>query len=297
MARLRGARRQAGLALVFTLWGLTMLGLMAAAFLSGMRTEMRVIANIASAAEAGAIADGAIHWAILGLMAPPDARAFRTDGTSVLRHVPGGAVRLAVQDEAGKVDLNGADAPRLARLIAALGEPPETATRIADALVDFRDRDGLAQGGGAEDAAYPPGQAGPANRPFRAIDELREVTGIGRALAARLAPHVTVGPFARRVDARVATRAALLAQPGIDPAEADRYLAARSLDPAAQPPRGATYAASPGTRFTIRAVARASGGAVHAREALVTLDPAARLGFRIEGWRRDDAAPGEAPPP
>ncbi|MDT8345733.1 MAG: hypothetical protein RQ752_15010, partial [Thermohalobaculum sp.] len=106
-----------------------------------------------------------------------------------------------------------------------------------------------------------------------------------------------IGPFARRVDARVATRAALLAQHAVDAVEADRYLSARGADPAVPPPRGATYAASPGNRFTIRAVARAQSGAVHAREALVTLDPAARLGFRIEGWRRDDAAPGEAPPP
>lgn len=41
--------RQADLALVFALWGLALMGLMAAAFLSGMRTKMRVIANISTA--------------------------------------------------------------------------------------------------------------------------------------------------------------------------------------------------------------------------------------------------------
>ncbi|WP_406600635.1 hypothetical protein [Thermohalobaculum sediminis] len=76
-------------------------------------------------------------------------RAHGADGGSL-------PVGHADRDARDRQHLNGADPERLARLLSALGEPPERARDLAGALADFRDCDSLARGGGADAAAYPP---------------------------------------------------------------------------------------------------------------------------------------------
>ena len=296
-ARIRRAPddRRRGLALLFVLWGVTLLALLAAGFLDRTRTEALMVANRAAAAEAVALADGGIHRAIRTLLAARQtgATAPPTDGTPRMRAVAGGRLTVAIRDEAGKLDLNGADPVRLERLLVALGESPSRARSLTARILDFADKDSLPRPeGGAEAADYAAlGLAhGPADRRFLSVAELGQVAGIGPGLAARIAPHVTVGVFARGVDPRVASEPALLAQPGLDPAAVADWLARRRAG--GPPPEGTVWTTSPRTRFTIRATAR-TARARFAREALVTLDPRSRPPWRIRAWRQvDAAAPG-----
>ena len=62
---------------------------------------------------------------------------------------------VAVRDEAARIDLNAASFELLQAFFEALGEPRAVATRLAAAVIDWRDADSLGQpAGGAEDADY-----------------------------------------------------------------------------------------------------------------------------------------------
>ena len=61
-------------------------------------------------------------------------------------------VDVTMVDEQGKIDINAADPTLLSALFRALGVPQDKATRVASAMVDWRDADSLTQPqGGAED--------------------------------------------------------------------------------------------------------------------------------------------------
>lgn len=81
-------------------------------------------------------------------------------------------------------------------LLQNLGEEPQRAAHITDALRDWIDTDRVAQRNGAEDEAYmsliPPYR--PANQPLADVSELRAVLGVDTALYQRLLPYVCVLP-------------------------------------------------------------------------------------------------------
>jgi len=291
-SRLAGRR---GLALVFVLWGVALLALMTAGFLDESRTEMRAVLNRVAAAEAEALADGAIHRAIWELLAArhADRPGPPRDGTPIRGTIEGATLTLRIRDEAGKIDLNGADAARLTGLLRALGVEPGRAATLTARILDFADKDDLPRPGGAEMRDYAAAglDHGPANRRFLDPGELEQIPGLGKGLAERMRDHVTVGVFTRGVDPAAATRPALLAQPGATAEAVDRYLAGRGSG--ARPPDGPAWATSPRTRFTIRATVRRADAAF-AREALVTLDPRARPPFRIRAWRQVAVWPADA---
>ena len=75
------------------------------------------------------------------------------------------------------------------------GEPAESATRIAGAIVDWRDEDSLVQvAGKSQDPNYAAaGLAwGAKDAPFETVTELEQVLGMRPALYRALAPYLTV---------------------------------------------------------------------------------------------------------
>ena len=118
----------------------------------------------------------------------PDGRDYRFD-------FDGAQIDVSLRDETGKVDLNAAAPDLLASLMRTQGEPAESATRIAGAIVDWRDEDSLVQvAGGAEDPNYAAaGLAwGAKDAPFETVTELEQVLGMRPALYRALAPYLTV---------------------------------------------------------------------------------------------------------
>jgi general secretion pathway protein K len=266
-------RREEGIALIAVLWMLILLSMMAAALCLELHSSTRIARNMAESAAARAAADAGIQRAILDLVSSPNAltqtRKFRADGTVYSWRFANCLVRLSVQDERGKIDLNQAPEMLLAALIESVGVDRSRAQSLADAIADFRDADNFPRLSGAEEADYRSGGVawGPKNAPFQSVEELQQVLGMTPEIYARVAPYLTI--YSVGV---------------INPALADSRLAGilrrvsfNSL----------ILASSPGLAFSVHAEAEGSTGAIFVREAVVQLDPEETVPVRLLAWRQE----------
>lgn len=296
------ANRTRGLALVSVLWIVALLAVLAVGILHTGRTDTQLARNLVEAAQAEALADGAIEVALAELTSPPSAGGWRRDGATYGWRVNGGEVRVRVTEEAGKIDLNAAPAELLTALLQAAGMERGEAGRLAAAIVDFRDEDQLPGPGGAEDPDYRRAGAprGARDAPFFVVDELQQVLGMSPALYRRIAPALTVytgRPFPLGGSVPPLVREAML----IEEADADPDL----LPMVEQPPSfdlevhsstptllgdvSAEMEDSFGEEapVLIRAEARLSGGARFVREAIaVPVAEAPAAPYVILEWRQ-----------
>ncbi len=227
---MRRAAREQGFALLAVLWAAMMLAIIVASLLTSGRTEALIARNRARAAAQEAIADAAINAAILRMLNPDPAMQPPTDGTAFRIDFAGAPVRVVVQDEAGKIDLNRADGSLLARLLEVAGLGGDDAQAMADRIQDWRDPSGLHRLNGADEAAYAAAGAGygPRRGPFPSVEELRLVAGMDPRVFARIAPSLTVASDTPWVDPSFAGHDVLLALPGATEASVAAALAARA---------------------------------------------------------------------
>jgi hypothetical protein len=214
--------------------------------------------------EARALAESGI-WGTLALLLD-DARIaeVRLDGTRQTLPFSGEAVSVAVEDEAGKLDLNAVPEPMLRTLFAVVGL--ENPTALAGAV---------------------------AGRHYTSIEELRLVPGLTPAALQRLRPFVTVSTGDWAINPLNAQREVLATLMGGDLHAADGYLALRARDAAdpvalrlASPPEIKQVAVwSPPRIVTVRATATLTTGASYTRAATFDLAPPDRQQpFRILSW-------------
>ena len=97
-----------GLALISVLWITGLLAVMAASFASSTRTEARLARNQEENAKAEALADAGVHRAAFGLLDLDPETAWRAGGTAHGFALGEGEVQVQIEDEDGKIDLNGA---------------------------------------------------------------------------------------------------------------------------------------------------------------------------------------------
>jgi len=234
---------------------------------------------------------------------------WRADGTAYAWNFGGGALRVAIHGEAGKIDLNAADEVLLRGLFrtaswtgpdgAPQGLDEAAAAALTDAIRDFADSDDLTRLNGAEDRDYQAAGLpwGAKDAAFEAVEELQQVLGMTAPLYQAVAPALTVYTGATGVDARLAPRQVLLALSdggagdGTGAQGVDDYLSARAEAAAGAAPafpgagQGAGVQRARARVYTIHAEARTPGGAVFAREAVVRLGGGGQA-IRIEAWRQ-----------
>lgn len=186
---------QSGAALLLVLWLIALLTALVGGFATAARVEYlqgRVLARGLVAEQA---ARAGIEYALVRLAEQDPRRRWQPDGRTYRWRFAGARVEIRVVDEEGKVDLNAAQPPLLAALLRTSGVEPREATRLAGAIVDWRDPDDLLQpGGGAEDGDYEAAGLpyGAKDAAFESTAELLQVLGMTPQLYARLAPHLTV---------------------------------------------------------------------------------------------------------
>lgn len=292
-------RHPKGIALVAVLWIVGLLALMAAGVGSSGRTSSHLAFNAVENAKARYLAEAGVNRALRHLLANDPGVSTYVDGSlNFSFRIQDDVVVVQIRDEDGKIDVNAASAELLAGLLAAVGlERGEAAPAMAARIVDFRDDDNDALPSGAEDPAYQAAglAEGAADRPLRHLEELRSVLGMTDALFERLRPHVTVFTNADGLDPLRASRAALLALPGMTPDVVAMIEAstegggdllsilpdelALSFEDYVLPSRELI--------FEIRALGRTSGGGLFLRESVVALDgDEGRLPFETYLWRR-----------
>ena len=292
-------RRERGVALVLVMWVAVLLTVIASSFIVERRTETLVVGNSISMARAEAIADAGISRAIFEMYRTDNAPdTWKRDGTVQSWSFDGVPVKVEIRDESAKIDINTAADPLLRGLFLSLGMADDEASKIVDAILDWRDPDSLRRPNGAEEPEYR--AAGldykPANAPFQAIEELQLVLGMRPDIYRRIAPSITVFSRQPGVNPQLASRDVLLALPGVTVQAVDDYLqkreAARALGQPLPPfPEAGAYAASYTVVATVRSEARLDDGAVFAREAVVLLRPTPRRVATFVAWRESTAAP------
>jgi general secretion pathway protein K len=291
------ASGERGVALVFVLWVTALLAILAASFTFRTGTQARIARNQYDHARAGALADAGVSMAILGILDRQQDRSWRLDGSVRELSYGGGKIRLRLQDEAGKIDLNYAPPAVLAELLRiATGE--ENGPALADDIAEWK-RNRLAQWRGSE---AQPSQA--LSEPFLAVEELREVPGFTRSIYERVVPFVTVLSRSARIDPLSAPSEVLQSLPGADPRVVDAYVAARrenGPDPALRPALSGLepYLTNQETGQYISIVSEASAppDGLFVRDATVSLLAAGGQPFRFVAWREGGAmsAHGNAP--
>jgi general secretion pathway protein K len=272
-------RDEEGFALVLVLWIAGLLAVLSGGLAASVRTQIRVAANVIESAKAEALADGGVTLAVMDLVAARRSRThprrFPVDGHPVACRGPNRAVIIvSVTDEASRVDVNTAGIPLMQALLTGVGERPEKAARVAEAIFDFRDADDERKPNGAEGAEYRAAGLGwlPKNAPLQSVSELNQVYGVTPGLRARLRPFLSTHSGLPGFDVSLASpalitrlRAGLSGLSSSSGSFPELY---------ATVPLPAMFVSSSEQKtFTVRSTARLPSRAVFVREAVVDLGP------------------------
>lgn len=215
------ARRRSGFALLAVIWGVGIISLLVVSFMSSGRLRLQAAHNIAAAAQASYVAEGAVNLAAMTLLGQRDAALAGPegpvyDGAPRYCVLEGAAIAVGIEDESGKIDINAAPPELLKALLLGLGLDRSAADGIAGAIIDFRTAPIDGRGVGGASASKP---FGPKRGLFQTIMELDQVDGIDPTLFRELTPFVTVHSHIVGVDARAAPPALFAALMGLPGAE------------------------------------------------------------------------------
>lgn len=283
--------RQAGVALIGVLWIGFLLIVVGTSMLYGVRVQTRTSYNLHQNATARALADAGVVLAIEQLREGRTDASWRGDGAWRTHEQPDGSVRVSVQDEGGKIDLNRARDGLLEGLFLANGVSEEEAAALVDAIADWRDPNDLRRLNGAEDSDYRRAglSYGAKDRRFERVGELRRVLGMSAELYRRVGPALTVHSGSPGIDPAVAPEPVLRAvmaasgQPVEETGARDGAFDLEGLRALVTDRRMIT--SSSRRAFTLRAIGQSRGGAVFVREAVVRWSRRGSGPFTVQEWR------------
>lgn len=206
-----GARNDRGVALFMVLWVLTLLSVIIGEFCYSMHVESRIAQNFKAQTEARYIAMAGIQLAVAGLVEKASMPSitqhtdemntderwrsvkWRINSPNPLITMKNGTCEVWIDNESGKVDLNGADGDLLRFLFKRFDLTDREIDGIVDSVLDWRDMDSFHRLNGAEDDYYT--SLSPAyeckDGPFESLQELAFVKGI--------APEMISSDFRRLV--------------------------------------------------------------------------------------------------
>lgn len=240
--------------IVSVLWALGLLAAAALSLVAAGRIDYALAHDALAVASDDAVAEAVTDRAVLALLDPRPADRWRTDGVPQAFRFADRRVRVSIQDELGRIDLNQADGSLLVRLIESVGVDAGPAEALVDKVLDWRDPSPLRRLNGAKDGEYRAAgySYGPRNGPFQSVDEVRLVIGMTPAIFERIKPALTVYSGHPRFDPRLAPREALRALPGMDEAKIDAVMSARTQADAYAGPAADLVGELKGRAFEIR---------------------------------------------
>lgn len=286
-------RHQRGVALIVVLWVVALLTVIVSSFVYSARGHVRLMGNLTTRSEAGALADAGVYRGMYELFkSPTDGARWMPDGRPYEFQLSAGKITVSMLDEAAYIDLNVAPEKLLSGLLVSIGVAEDQAAILVDAILDWRDPDDLTRPSGAERDEYLAAgrDYGPANARFRTVDELKRVLGVTPELYDKIAGALTVYSNSAAINTVLAPRQVLLAIPNVSPGEVDAYLAARQeeltagLTPAPFAP-AAGYSGGKTAVYNIRSISVLPDGARFVREAVVRLNRDPKRPWVFLDWR------------
>lgn len=289
-------RCEQGFALFIVIAVLALMAALVADFVTLAQTDIRATRNMVERARVRTLAEAGYTIAVADLLDPVAGRALPTDGRSREVLFDGGVITLAIQDEAGKIDLNWAPMELISAMLDGLDIPGDVEGRILDAVAERRAAVPL--------PPYAPGDiaasallGGPtlkklALMPFANVGELQSLAKIDQASFERIVPSLTVYSESRRVNLYAASRAVLMAIPGVTAEMADAIVKSRTGRADGAPntaahllDNGGGYAAASGLRAaTITADAVSDRGVRFKRSAVVSFTGMPLAPIRVLEW-------------
>lgn len=288
-----GRERERGIALLVVIWVLALLTVLIVGFSGDARTELLLARNHYESAGARAIADAGVSLAIFGVLDPVPETQWLADGRSRTLRYGDGTIRVSVQDEGGKIDLNAAAPEFLAGLLrTAGGLNAADAAALAQAIDEWRQP--------KQQAAAPRGRRGAARtmvrqqaNAFRVIEDLRLVPGVSREIYDRVAPFVTVYSGVGDIDPLTAPPEVLRSLPDVSAADIANFLSARERlgpVPGQLPPlngaAGGMLAHRVLQNATVISEGKTAGGTSFTRAAVVSLSADPSAPYSILSWRQ-----------
>lgn len=267
--------RERGFALISVLWAAMILAVIVGTIVALGRSEVEIAHDRIRHAQLAEVAEAALAITILRLLDPAPAHQPPADAVPFIVNFAGHAVRVAVQDEAGKIDLNFAQPEVLRRLLTSAGVDVEIAQGLVDKILDWREPGNLKRLNGAkaqdyERAGYP---YGPRGGPFESVAELQLVMGMTPQIFALIAPALTVYSQSPWIDPELAPPPVLLALFGT---------AAASAEEAARP--RPSSAIRLGHAFTITAETKDAGNMRAFKTAVVRLTGSRAQPYWVYRW-------------
>lgn len=293
-----GARRgERGFTLVVVLW---IFGLLSLAILSAgitTRTQVAVTSSSLEIARLRAAASAGLNIAIFEIaesrLRPETQGRIKSGATPFTCRFDGDIqVRMWVDDEAGKVNINLADAALLRAAFEGFGLPLETARDAAFAIVAYREPS--ASEAMTRQFKSGAGQVRPPKQlPFDAVEEIHQIGLVPPDTLAAIMPYLTISSEVRGIDPTVASPILLEALSG----------RRRGADAATSNSDGLKVGAipaqftsrSPRRTYTVTAEARLSTRSAAAEQVTVKMGTARGQPHRVLAWRLVDAAANSPP--
>jgi general secretion pathway protein K len=259
---------ESGVALLLAIWVLALLAVVAAAATRDLRSSVGLTRTVVDASQARAQADAGVWEALANLLDGERAKGLLIDGRPQALPITGGQVRLTIQDEAGKLDLNAAPEASLRGLFKTVGFDDRAADGFTRTLIAYR--------GALEEKALRERVDGQLPVPvFLTREELRLVPGIGFDVYNRVAPFVTVYGNNGEVHPQTASAEVLAAISGLSLPTAARQVEQRRQAPAVWPRLAVV---------TITSTATLPNGATFTRQAVVDIFPKPERLYQLLAW-------------
>lgn len=139
-----------------------------------------------------AACDAGLEAAAAGLASKDKRQQWLIDGTSRQFMFDDVALTIIIEDERGKVPLNGINEDQVRQLFQAAGASGPQLSTLVDSYEDWIDPDSERRQSGAEADQYAPYGYKPRNGSFHTLSELRLLKGMDDAIYAQVAPAATV---------------------------------------------------------------------------------------------------------
>lgn len=287
------AEREQGFALIFVLWFVAILAILVASFIHLTGTQAKIARNEYDRARARALADAGISLAVLGILDRTPDTPWRLDGSLRELSYDGGKIRLRLQDERGKLDLNRVRPDILGNLFGiAANESDDECVKLAQNISSWK-RDRLAAWSGPNSGPQPASSG-----PFLAVEELLEVPGVSREIYDRVMPFVTVWSGSPSIDPLSAPIEVLLSLPGGNSQQIKDYVAIRNKygpDPSLLPGLSGLerYLSRQGAGIyiSIQSSATAAPAGRFTRDATISLLAAGGQRYRFLSWQEGGSEP------
>lgn len=216
---------QRGVVLVIVLWIIALLAVMAGGFAYSMRIETRLAASMVDRAQARALAEAGIAYALAWQLDPETPQQWPPNGDERDWTFGGARLRIRTIDASGLVNLNTAEPELLKALLAAAGLDARDQDRLAAAIQEQRNPTQQNRLDAKPQTAGPGLRSRPSG--FESIEDLQQIPGMIPVIYDRLTGLVTVFSEHRGVNPELAPVPVLRAL-GLDERAAADYVETRT---------------------------------------------------------------------